>query len=103
MKCLIFIILLSIAAGQKIDVYDRPFQPKPDFNIDVQHYDINLSIYDHVKSFRGKTSVQFKVVKSSINSIRFDVETFRVALSETVSSVVKNAMKLLGVEVPNQM
>ena len=78
MKYLLFIILLSIAAGQKIDVYDRPFQPKPDFNIDVQHYDINLSIYDHVKSFRGKTSVQFEVVKSSINSIRFDVETFRV-------------------------
>ena len=32
-----------------------------------------------------------------------DIKIFRVALSETVSSVVKNAMKLLGVEVPNQM
>ena len=32
-----------------------------------------------------------------------EIKMFRVALSETVSSVVKNAMKLLGVEVPNQM
>ena len=38
-----------------------------------------------------------------LNAENEDVKTFRVALSETVSSVVKNAMKLLGVEVPNQM
>ena len=38
-----------------------------------------------------------------LNAENKDVKIFRVALSETVSSVVKNAMKLLGVEVPNQM
>ena len=38
-----------------------------------------------------------------LNAENEDVKMFRVALSETVSSVVKNAMKLLGVEVPNQM
>ncbi|MBT3417566.1 MAG: arginine--tRNA ligase [Flavobacteriales bacterium] len=38
-----------------------------------------------------------------LNAENEDVKMFRVALSETVSTVVKNAMKLLGVEVPNQM
>ena len=38
-----------------------------------------------------------------LNAENEDVKRFRIALSETVSSVVKNAMKLLGVEVPNQM
>jgi arginyl-tRNA synthetase len=38
-----------------------------------------------------------------LNAENKDVKIFRVALSETVSSVVKNAMRLLGVEVPNQM
>ncbi|MDG1719190.1 MAG: arginine--tRNA ligase, partial [Flavobacteriales bacterium] len=38
-----------------------------------------------------------------LNAENEDIKTFRVALSEKVSSVVKNAMKLLGVEVPNQM
>ena len=38
-----------------------------------------------------------------LNAENKDVKIFRVALSETVSSVVKNSMKLLGVEVPNQM
>ena len=38
-----------------------------------------------------------------LNAENKDIKIFRVALSETVSSVVKNAMKLLGVEVPNQM
>jgi arginyl-tRNA synthetase len=38
-----------------------------------------------------------------LNAENEDVKMFRVALSKTVSSVVKNAMKLLGVEVPNQM
>ena len=38
-----------------------------------------------------------------LNAENEDVKMFRVALSETVSSVVKNSMKLLGVEVPNQM
>ena len=38
-----------------------------------------------------------------LNAENEDVKRFRVALSKTVSSVVKNAMKLLGVDVPNQM
>ena len=38
-----------------------------------------------------------------LNEENVDVKRFRIALSETVSSVVKNAMKLLGVEMPIQM
>jgi len=38
-----------------------------------------------------------------LNAENEDVKRFRVALSKTVSSVVKNSMKLLGVDVPNQM
>ena len=32
-----------------------------------------------------------------------EIKMFRVSLSSKISEVVKNAMKLLGVEVPNQM
>ena len=38
-----------------------------------------------------------------LNAENEDVNSFRIALSEKVAEVVKNAMKLLGVEVPNQM
>ena len=38
-----------------------------------------------------------------LNAENEDVKMFRVALSKTVSTVVKSAMKLLGVEVPIQM
>ena len=69
--------IIAIQA-QKIDIYSRPFQADPDFNIDVQHYDINLKIYDHIKSFTAKTSVEFQVLKPYLNEIELKAETFRV-------------------------
>ena len=74
----ILFIFGHIVSAQNSDIYKRPFQSKPDFDIDVLHYDINLKIYDHEKTFYGKTSIDFKVLKSKIDTVRFDVETYRV-------------------------
>lgn len=80
MKQLILTIsIISCLFTQKIDVYSRPFQTQPDFDIDVLHYDINLSIYDHIKSFKGVTSVDFKVLKSNLKSIQLNIETIEVS------------------------
>ena len=62
---IIYTAIITVLFSQKIDVYNRPFQKQPDFDIDVQHYDINLTLYDHIKSFTGKTSVKFKALKSN--------------------------------------
>ena len=79
MKVLLTLFMGIIAIqAQKIDIYSRPFQADPDFNIDVQHYDINLKIYDHIKSFTAKTSVEFQVLKPYLNEIELKAETFRV-------------------------
>ena len=80
--------IISFLFSQKIDVYNRPFQKQPDFDIDVLHYDINLNLYDHIKSFKGKTSVKFKVLKSNLNSIKLNIETVKV------TSVYENNRKL---------
>ena len=79
MKYLIlYSTIFSFLFSQKIDVYDRPFQTQPDFDIDVLHYDINLNLYDHIKSFNGKTSVKFKVLKPKLNFIKLNIETVKV-------------------------
>jgi len=67
-----------ILSAQNSDIYKRPFQSKPDFDVDVLHYDINLKINDHEKKFYGKTSIDFKTLKSQLDTIHFDTETFRV-------------------------
>lgn len=66
--------------GQNHNIYDRPFQKKPNFNIDVLHYEINLKINDLQKTFFGKTSIKFKILKSEIDTVRFDSETYKVSL-----------------------
>ena len=38
-----------------------------------------------------------------LNAENEDAKNFRVALSDMVANIIKNAMKLLGVDVPNQM
>ena len=79
MKYLIlYSTIFSFLFSQKIDVYDRPFQTQPDFDIDVLHYDINLNLYDHIKSFKGKTSVKFKVLKPNLNFVKLNIETVKV-------------------------
>ena len=79
MKPLFYIFLfLSLAHSQRNDIYSRPFQSGPEFDIDVQHYDIDLKILDHEKSFSGKTSITFNVIKPYLENIQFDVETFNV-------------------------
>ena len=83
MKYLIlYIAIISCLFSQKIDVYSRPFQEQPDFDIDVLHYDINLNLYDHIKSFTGKTSVKFKIgltikgtyIEQDANAVFFQVD-----------------------------
>ena len=69
---------LVAVQAQKVDIYSRPFQADPDFNIDVQHYDINLKIHDHIKSFDAITSVEFQVLKPYLDEIELKAETFRV-------------------------
>lgn len=83
----ILFIFGHILSAQNSDIYKRPFQSKPDFDIDVLHYDINLKINDHEKTFYGKTSIDFKVLKSKIDTVRFDTETYRVTSvkNDTVS------------------
>ena len=71
-------ILIGLANSQTADLYKRPFHGEPKFDIDVLHYDINLKINDHEKSFYGKTSIEFLIKRSSVDTVRFDTETFRV-------------------------
>ena len=79
MKVLLTLFMgFVIIQAQKIDIYSRPFQADPDFNIDVLHYDINLKIYDHKKSFTATTSVEFQVLKPYLDEIELKAETFRV-------------------------
>ena len=79
MRPLFYIFLFfSLAQSQRNDIYSRPFQSDPEFDIDVQHYDIDLKILDHEKSFIGKTSITFNVIKPYLENIQFDVETFNV-------------------------
>jgi len=88
MRALFILFIFGyILSAQNSDIYKRPFQSKPDFDIDVLHYDINLKINDHEKTFYGKTSIDFKVLKSKIDTVRFDTETYRVTSvkNDTVS------------------
>ena len=75
---IIYTAIITVLFSQKIDVYNRPFQKQPDFDIDVQHYDIKLTLYDHIKSFTGKTSVKFKALKSNLSLINLNIETVKV-------------------------
>ena len=43
--------IVCFVSGQNSDLYKRPFNGKPDFDIDVLHYEIDLKINDHEKSF----------------------------------------------------
>ena len=74
----LFLIFFNLLLAQSSEIYKRPFQSAPDFDIDVLHYTINLKINDHEKAFYGKTDVEFKVAKSSIDTVILDTETFRV-------------------------
>ncbi len=80
-------MLLAIVWAQSSDLYKRPFHGKPDFDIDVLHYEINLKINDHEKSFYGITSIEFLTKRSRLDSVRFDTETFTVTqvLEDTLS------------------
>ena len=80
-------ILFGIVCAQTSDLYKRPFHGKPDFDIDVLHYEINLKINDHEKSFYGITSIEFLTKRSRLDSVRFDAETFTVTqvLEDTLS------------------
>ena len=80
-------MLLGIVWAQTSDLYKRPFHGKPDFDIDVLHYEINLKINDHEKSFYGITSIEFLTKRSRLDSVRFDTETFTVTqvLDDTLS------------------
>ena len=71
-------MLLGVLWAQTSDLYKRPFHGKPDFDIDVLHYEINLKINDHEKSFYGITSIEFLTKRSRLDSVRFDTETFTV-------------------------
>ena len=87
-KKIIILGILSICYGQTVDVYNRQFQSGPDFEIDVQHYDISLQIYDHIKTFTGETAVTFKIIKNDLKSIKLDVETV------TITHVLEGSRKL---------
>ena len=54
--------------------------------------------YDLVKEYNS-----FYQNTSVLNAENEDVKNFRVALSDMVANIVKDAMKLLGVDVPKQM
>ena len=54
--------------------------------------------YELVKEYNS-----FYQSTSVLNTENEDVKNFRVALSDMVANIIKNAMKLLGVDVPNQM
>ena len=83
MRALFTLFIFSqLISAQSSDIYKRPFQSQPDFDLDVLHYEINLKINDHDKTFYGKTSIDFKVLKSKVDTVRFDTETFRVTRVE---------------------
>ena len=83
MRALFTLFIFSqFISAQNSDIYKRPFQSQPDFDLDVLHYEINLKINDHDKTFYGKTSIDFKVLKSKVDTVRFDTETFRVTRVE---------------------
>ncbi len=85
--------IVCFVTAQNADLYKRPFHGQPDFDIDVLHYEINLKINDHEKSFYGKTSIDFLATRSKVDTVRFDVETFRVTkvIDDTLSlSFVQN-------------
>ena len=85
--------IVCFVTAQNADLYKRPFHGQPDFDIDVLHYEINLKINDHEKSFFGKTSIDFLATRSKVDTVRFDVETFRVTkvIDDTLSlSFVQN-------------
>ena len=83
MRALFTLFIFSqLISAQNSDIYKRPFQSQPDFDLDVLHYEINLKINDHDKTFYGKTSIDFKVLKSKVDTVRFDTETFRVTRVE---------------------
>ena len=83
MRALFTLFIFSqLISAQNSDIYKRPFQSQPDFDLDVLHYEINLKINDHDKAFYGKTSIDFKVLKSKVDTVRFDTETFRVTRVE---------------------
>jgi len=83
MRALFTLFIFSqFISAQNSDIYKRPFQSQPDFDLDVLHYEINLKINDHEKTFYGKTSIDFKVLKSKVDTVRFDTETFRVTRVE---------------------
>ena len=54
--------------------------------------------YELVKEYNS-----FYQSTSVLNTENEDVKNFRVALSDMIANIIKNAMKLLGVDVPNQM
>ena len=80
MKPIFLLFIINFLTAQPEDVYSRPFQADPDFDFDVTHYDINLKINDHEKTFSGKTSVSFVVLKSRIEFVTLDAETYRVTM-----------------------
>jgi len=84
---LILFSIVCFVSAQNSDLYKRPFHGQPDFDIDVLHYEINLKINDHQKSFYGKTSIDFLATRSKLDTVRFDVETFRVTkvITDTLS------------------
>ena len=77
MKKILLIGICSIICGQ-VDIYERKYQNDPEFNIDVNHYDIYLEIYDHIKSFSGEVEILFEIKKNDIQLIKFDIETIDV-------------------------
>ena len=81
-------MFLGIIWAQTSDLYKRPFHGKPDFDIDVLHYEINLKINDHEKSFYGITSIEFLTKRSRLDSVRFDTETY------TVTQVMEDTLSL---------
>ena len=89
MRALFTLFIFSqFISAQNSDIYKRPFQSQPDFDLDVLHYEINLKINDHEKTFYGKTSIDFKVLKSKVDTVRFDTETFRVTRVEHDTSLL---------------
>ncbi len=77
-KQIFAIIFMANCMFGQIDVYDRQYHTEPDFDIDVQHYDISIQIYDHIKSFTGQTDITFKIKKPNIASLKLDVETVTI-------------------------
>ena len=87
-KKIIILGFISFCHGQQADIYNREYQTAPNFEIDVQHYDISLQIYDHIKTFTGETAVTFKIIKNDLKSIKLDVETV------TITHVLEGSRKL---------